>query len=178
MNDQNNEQNSSIADAAFVVSPNNPTRIQLIRTTEFEAWQQTLTENQQNWLARQIFEAKSEQTAWLEDDAGAFVAVGWNGKNDFGALGRLPLTLPEGDYVMSHDVSDQQLIGWGLGSYQFTRYKAAKQNVLKSKSARPEQIEQLMANLEQAEASVSLIEENINDCYIASLTTITLEFEY
>ncbi len=58
---------------------------------------------------------------------------------------------------------DDAILGYDVAS---SKYKAAKQNVLKSKSARPEQIEQLMASLEQAEASISLIEENINDCYI------------
>lgn len=58
---------------------------------------------------------------------------------------------------------DDAMLVYDVASSQ---YKAAKQNVLKSKSARPEQIEQLMANLEQAEASISLIEENINDCYV------------
>jgi HlyD family secretion protein len=58
---------------------------------------------------------------------------------------------------------DDAILGYDVAS---SKYKSAKQNVLKSKSARPEQIEQLMAKLDQAEASISLIEENINDCYI------------
>jgi len=60
---------------------------------------------------------------------------------------------------------DDAMLNYEVAS---SRYKAAKQTVLKSKSARPEQIELLMANLEQAEASISLIEENINDCYITA----------
>ena len=163
MNDQNNDQTNSIADAAFVVSPNNPTRIQLIQTTEFEAWQQALTENQQNWLARQKFEAKAEQTAWLEDDAGAYVAVGWNGKNDFGALGRLPLTLPEGDYVMSHEVSDQQLIGWGLGSYQFTRYKTAKRAPARLELSADNNIDKITNTTLAASLSRDLINTSAQD---------------
>ena len=49
-----------------------------------------------------------------------------------------------------------------------SRYNSAKQNVLKSKSARPEQIEQLVANLDQSEAAISLIEKNISDCYVTA----------
>jgi len=47
-------------------------------------------------------------------------------------------------------------------------YNSAKQNVIKSKSSRPEQIEQLNANLEQAKASISLLNKSRNDCYITS----------
>lgn len=52
-----------------------------------------------------------------------------------------------------------------------SQYKSAKQNVIKSQTSRPEQIEQLIANLEQAEASISIIEKNISDCYITSHIT-------
>ncbi|MBU0475481.1 MAG: efflux RND transporter periplasmic adaptor subunit [Bacteroidetes bacterium] len=47
-------------------------------------------------------------------------------------------------------------------------YNSAKQNVTKSKSSRPEQIEQLNANLEQANASISLLKKSRNDCYITA----------
>lgn len=47
-------------------------------------------------------------------------------------------------------------------------YNSAKQNVIKSKSSRPEQIEQLNANLEQAKASISLLNKSRNDCYVTS----------
>lgn len=46
--------------------------------------------------------------------------------------------------------------------------KSAKLNVLKSKSLRSEQIEQLNTNLEQAEASIMLLENTRNECYIIS----------
>jgi HlyD family secretion protein len=49
-----------------------------------------------------------------------------------------------------------------------SRYISAKQNVKKSKSARPEQIELLNSNLAQIDASIALIKQNINDCYITS----------
>lgn len=47
-------------------------------------------------------------------------------------------------------------------------HNSAKQNVIKSKSSRPEQIEQLNANLEQANASILLLNKSRNDCYITS----------
>ncbi len=50
----------------------------------------------------------------------------------------------------------------------FSKYNQAKQNLLKSKSARPEQIELLEANLIKAEAGIELIQKSINDCYITA----------
>jgi len=52
-----------------------------------------------------------------------------------------------------------------------SKFKSAKENVNKSKSARPEQIEQIEAKIEQATASVALIEKQINDCYVVSPIT-------
>ena len=43
-------------------------------------------------------------------------------------LGGLPMTLVEGDYRLETPVSDLQLIGWGMGSYQFNRYKKASRS--------------------------------------------------
>lgn len=130
MNDQNEEQSNSIADTGFVVASQGrdeePTRIQLIPSAKADAWQDTLTAEQRSWLQRQKFTGKSGQLAWLEDEHGALVVAGWDGDDNFGALGNLSLQLPEGDYRLVTDVSDQQVVGWGLGSYQFTRYKAAE----------------------------------------------------
>jgi len=125
MNDQNHEPNDRIANAGFVVAPDSPTRIQLIESVEAEAWRQTLEPSQRDWLDRQNFRAETGQTAWLEDGDGARVVVGWDGRDDLATLGGLPLVLPEGDYTLTNSVSDLQLTGWGLGSYQFARYKAA-----------------------------------------------------
>ena len=50
----------------------------------------------------------------------------------------------------------------------YSKYNSAKQNVKKSLSARPEQITQLEAKRTQAEASIALLQKNINDCYITS----------
>jgi leucyl aminopeptidase len=54
------------------------------------------------------------------------VVCGWDGNDNLSTLGRLPMTLPEGTYALTSAVSDLQLIGWGLGGYQFLRYKDAK----------------------------------------------------
>jgi leucyl aminopeptidase len=103
------------------------TDIRLLATRDFDAWHDAQSDLSRAWVSRQQFQAKSGQTAWLPDASGApeAVVVGWDGKNDFGALGSLPFTLPEGVYQIVGDVTDLQVLGWGLGAYQFDRFKAA-----------------------------------------------------
>lgn len=111
---------------AFVSEADNPTPIQLINTAEFQAWFDKLAGDQQAWLTRQNFIARAGQLAWFETEGVATAVVGWDGKDNIATLGALPMQLPEGDYTLQTEVTDLQLIGWGLGSYQFDRYKLAK----------------------------------------------------
>ncbi len=103
------------------------TAIQIIQTTELDTWLGALPASGRTWIDRQQFEAKNGQFAWLPDDQGApdSVVVGWDGEEAFSALGSLPFTLPEGVYELSSSVNDLELLGWGLGAYQFDRFKAA-----------------------------------------------------
>ncbi len=110
----------------LLTKADDPTGIRLVKSEEFDEWCATLPEAAQTWLARQDFTAKPKQVAWLEDHANSFVVVGWDGSNNLNTLGHLPMSLPEGEYCMDTPVSDLQLVGWGLGAYQFTRYKNAK----------------------------------------------------
>lgn len=47
------------------------------------------------------------------------------------SIANLPLTLPEGDYVLSDAVNSEDrerlILGWGLGSYQYTKYTKKRQ---------------------------------------------------
>ena len=119
-------QTRSIADTAFVVAPENPIRIKLIKTEDFDSWLTTLDAQSQSWVQRQGFAAKPNQWASLDDSNGEMIVAGWDGADDIGSLGSLPLSLPEGDYELLDTVSDLQVTGWGLGSYQFSRYKKSE----------------------------------------------------
>ncbi|MCR9262030.1 MAG: leucyl aminopeptidase family protein [Pseudomonadaceae bacterium] len=116
-------QTQSIADTAFVVAPKKPIRIKLIRTEDFDQWLTSLATDAQSWVQRQNFAAKPSQWASLDDSEGEMVVAGWDGADNIASLGSLPLSLPEGDYALLDAVSDLQVTGWGLGCYQFTRYK-------------------------------------------------------
>jgi len=111
----------------FISESDSPIPIELITPTALEAFADTLAQAQRDSLTRQGFRADSGQFAWLEEEEGAVrVLVGWGGEDSLATLGALPMNLPEADYTISGEVSDLQLLGWGLGSYQFVRYRQAK----------------------------------------------------
>ena len=102
------------------------TPIVLVQADEFDDWQCSLSEAERTWLVRQSFTAQPGEFAWLEQDGIAKVISGWDGKASLATLGHLPMSLPEGDYHLESTINDTQVLGWALGSYQFTNYKPAK----------------------------------------------------
>lgn len=104
------------------------TPIILVETANFSSWLALRSNDEQAWLNRQAFTAQPGQWAWLGNDQATSIIAGWNGQKDIATLGGLPLRLPPGLYQLTETVSDLQLIGWGLGAYQFNRYKTAKRS--------------------------------------------------
>ncbi|MEM9313397.1 MAG: leucyl aminopeptidase family protein [Pseudomonadota bacterium] len=111
---------------SYITESDSPIPIELVSAEGLELLLETLTPGQRDSLERQGFRAKSTQFAWIEDAEAVRVVSGWDGEDNLATLGALPMSLPEGDYVIAGDVSDLQLLGWGLGSYQFLRYRKAK----------------------------------------------------
>ena len=95
--------------------------IELVKNDEFEPWLEKQSADCRRSVERQCFKAEPGQHCWLAKPERA--AAGWDGNSSLAALGGLPLTLAEGAYRMAHDVDELQLLGWGVGCYQFARYK-------------------------------------------------------
>ena len=115
-----------LAPSGFVLEADNPTIIELVSADALGARLQSLGDAQRATLERQGFKAKGGEFAWLEGKGSPRVLCGWDGIDGLAALGGLPMKLPEGDYALEGEASTLQLTGWGLGSYQFLRYRAAK----------------------------------------------------
>ncbi|MEM1142982.1 MAG: leucyl aminopeptidase family protein [Pseudomonadota bacterium] len=120
MNPDQSEEHGYISEA------DNPTPLELVTKEGFATLLESLSEPQRGSLSRQGFRAEANQFAWLDTDSSPHVVCGWDGEDNLATLGSLPMKLPEGEYVLNNDVSDLQLLGWGLGSYQFVRYRKAK----------------------------------------------------
>jgi len=116
---------SNLTGTSFIEDAENSTPLELVKTADFETRQSSLDDYQKASLKRQGFTAARGQIAWLKCGETFKVLVGWDGNDDLATLGGLPMTLAEGDYHLESSISDLQLIGWGMGSYQFNRYKKA-----------------------------------------------------
>lgn len=97
------------------------TPIELVRDADFDSWLSAQSEDDRRAAASRSFRAKPGQHCWLGGNGR--IAAGWDGESSLASLGGLPLALPEGRYRMAGAADELQLLGWGLGCYQFTRYR-------------------------------------------------------
>ena len=103
-----------------------------VAESEADAWLERQDETVRRWLTATGFKMKPGSFNWVPglDGRPQAVVVGVGNPNDFWALGGLPGSLPEGDYTIEAALEPRQLerltLGWALGAYQFTRYKAPK----------------------------------------------------
>lgn len=84
------------------------------------------------WVNRLNFTGKPQSFCWIpRENASQIqqVLIGLTEISDFWPWGNLPLSLPEGIYeICGLDNADNlahAVMAWGLGAYQFTRYKKA-----------------------------------------------------
>ena len=100
--------------------------------SEFAAWLERQDEPLRRWLAATGFKAKPGSFNLIPGADGQLqkVVAGIASADDLWALGGLPASLPEGDYVLDAAFEPRQrerlTLGWALGAYQFTRYKTPK----------------------------------------------------
>ena len=99
------------------------TTLHLISGENLADFTNSLSATDQQWLTRQSFTAKAGQVAWLENGDGV---LGKADADSLATLGHMPYTLPEGVYRLAEATTFIALLGWGLGSYSFNRYKAAE----------------------------------------------------
>jgi leucyl aminopeptidase len=106
-----------------------------IETTDaahLAATRRRLSAAHRRWLSDSGFDASAGSFALLADASGKLVRVlvGVDAGDAFGALAALPTALPEATYHMAAEgvLADttHAALGWALGAYQFTRYRAAK----------------------------------------------------
>lgn len=103
--------------------------ISCITKENFAGWLKEQNTFIKNWLAATQFRGEPGQIRLVPNQRGqlAQVICSVSGVKDFWTAGALPLSLPEGHYIFELSKQDYLnfAIGWGLGAYQFTRYKKA-----------------------------------------------------
>jgi leucyl aminopeptidase len=112
-------------------------------TTEAAVIVPLLIEELPGWLAQQSpairrwvevngFRAEAQTSLRLPDETETLL-VGLGETEDRWSFSGLPAALPEGDYRLACDLARDRAsrlaLGWALGSYRFTRYKAAERGL-------------------------------------------------
>ena len=105
--------------------------------SEFGPWLERQEDSPRRWLTATGFKAKPGSFNLVPDADGRLRAVvaGIAKADDLWALGNLPAALPEGNYRLDGAFDPWRLermtLGWALGAYQFSRYKAPKRPMAK-----------------------------------------------
>lgn len=101
--------------------------IKIVTTQQYSTWLSQQRSFVQAWLTSTQFKNSPGSYSLIADETGKveFVLCCVTDKNHFWKVGSLATVLPEGLYHF--DVSDEEYthfaMAWGLGAYQFTRYK-------------------------------------------------------
>lgn len=96
----------------------------------YSEWLNQQTSSLKKQLSASKFEAKSGHYFLCFGSDGTLIQVilGMDDPHDFWAFGNLSTKLPEGHYQIASELSSDlyplAYLAWGLGSYQFTRYKS------------------------------------------------------
>ncbi len=155
-----------MAAAGFSTSDQATTQLSLITAEQLSEQLHTTSDADRQWLERQQFNAKPGDVAFL---ASGDVLVGWNGNDDIASLGHLPTRLPEGKYAFSHPITDLQAIGWGLGAYQFDRYKAVSRAPARLRLAHDQDMDDILHKVSATALTRDLINTPSQDMAPAHL---------
>lgn len=97
---------------------------------DYKQWIASQPDRLQSWAKAANFKAKPASVCLVPNEAGQLqqVLLGIESRKDFWSFGALPTKLPAGDYQISAEIGadqyQQYLMAWGLGCYQFSRYKS------------------------------------------------------
>ena len=122
-----------MASTAFTPSSGGAAALLLLREAAVPRWLRETTAAQRRWLQQSGFNGRAGELAQLPVEGARamalFVFADDGSVTDLWRLASLPLRLPEGswraeDLVAS--VASRLALAWGLGAYQFTRYRKAE----------------------------------------------------
>jgi leucyl aminopeptidase len=105
------------------------TPIKVILSRAYESWLSDQADAVQSWMRESGFKGESRSWAWVPGTDGPERIVAAVEKLSPTCLGHLPLALPEGHYRLDAGAAAGAeaicALSWGLGAYQFTRYRPA-----------------------------------------------------
>ena len=103
--------------------------IYLIEESDYETWIQEQTGEHQTFLNGSGFKPKQGAFSGLfsaNNEVIQFIVIYASQQYKTDYIASLSLFLPEGDYHLANFADDELVhLGWGMGAYEFTRYKSA-----------------------------------------------------
>ncbi len=119
----------SAQELPFVAEGQRVRLVHAVRPAELEVWLAQLPAAQAAWLRDSGFTAQAQELRLLPGPDGvAAAALGLGTDRSPFVFGNLALGLPEGDWKLAggdYD-HDQALLGFGLGAYRYTQFRAPK----------------------------------------------------
>ena len=108
--------------------PQHPLPFYCVRGEDFDAWRKLQLPAIGQWLDAQKYTASSGTLMLLPGDDGiASAVIGIGNRLDPFTYAHAPYALPPGDWTLAseldHAAHQALVLGWGLGSYRFRRYK-------------------------------------------------------
>lgn len=110
----------------FVVDAANACPVHVVEAAGYAGWLNEQDEFTRHWLGNTRFVANPGSVSLVPDSNGglAFVLCCAFLKSDLWSVGALPMMLPDGVYQFADtEYALDYAIAWGLGAYQYTRYK-------------------------------------------------------
>jgi leucyl aminopeptidase len=136
--------------------------ITFVTKENYSTWLKKQSAFLKNWLTTTQFKAEVGQVRLVPNSSGQLIQVICviAEFNDFWAAGSLPLNLPQAKYYFDLSTKDYQnfAIAWGLGAYQFIRYKKASR--LPAQLILPKEIDQ--RHVQNIVESIYLVRTLIN----------------
>jgi leucyl aminopeptidase len=117
---------------AFTASSRGAAALTLLREADVPQWLRSASAEHKRWLQGSGFKGRAGELALLPGGASpeaVFVFAGDGSSADFWRLASLPTRLPEGAWQcgdLSRASADRLSLAWGIGAYQFTRYRKAE----------------------------------------------------
>jgi leucyl aminopeptidase len=115
----------------FATTPGTqPRPLHLVDRSALDGWRQRQPQAVQHWLAAHAFEGAAGSLLTLPGDGGVAGAVlGIGDRLDPASYAFAPMALPPGDWqvegALDAGVRNALQLGWGLGAYRYTRFRAA-----------------------------------------------------
>ncbi len=160
--------------------------IQVLTPKDYSSWLSKQTNFSKNWLSSVGFKAEPGSICLLPDMAGKLIHVLCmiSDMKNFWGVGNLSTTLPEGQYIFNLDIADFDLehseyqdfaIAWGLGAYQFTRYKKSTKKIAQLVLPKNHQADSINNIVESIYLVRDLINTPTDDMGPSELAKVTMQ---